>query len=135
MARVETPRQPLQTLSIKPKSANLCRFFLLITITAFCTVAYFISKRPLDVLGDPSDQFTVKNVPHTRLEGLDPEDREVFNGFRTSFLPEEIVLARRDPSNSVPYEGNVGDANSVRKQQAARVKRGSHFGFTSQDYE
>lgn len=134
MARVETPPQ---TLSVKPKSANLCRFFLLITITAFCTIAYFISKRPLDVLGDPSDQFTVKNVPHTKLEGLDPEDREVFQGFRTSFLPpEEIVLPWRDLSrNSVAHEGNVSsDANSVKKQQAARVKRGSQFSF-SQDYE
>ncbi|XP_045772204.1 neprilysin-4-like isoform X2 [Maniola jurtina] len=137
MARVDTPPQ---TVSIKPKSANLCKFSSLILLTTFFTIAYFISKRPLDTLGDPSDQFTVKNVPsYTKLEGLDPEEREVFEGFRTSFIPpEEIILSRRDLSRKSLYEGNVSsDVLIWDKEQRppGRVKRRSRYSFTSQDYD
>ncbi|XP_023951976.2 neprilysin-4 [Bicyclus anynana] len=141
MARVDTP---LRTVTVKPKSANLHRFLLLILVTTLFTAAYFISKRPLDVLGDSSDQFTVKNVPsYTRLERLDPEERDVFQGFRTSFLPpDEIVLSRKDQSTkSELYQGNVTndilvwDGFGNKQRSPARVKRRSRFSFASQDYE
>lgn len=93
MTRSETP----QTISFKPKSANLCRFICIISITVIASVSYVIYNRPVDSLGDPSDQFMVKNIPKTftRLEGVEPEDRDVFTGFQTSFLPhEDMVLTR-----------------------------------------
>ncbi|CAH2234796.1 jg13219 [Pararge aegeria aegeria] len=138
MARVDTP---FQTVSVKPKSANFCRFLLLIIITTLFTVAYFISKRPLDGLGDPSDQFTVKNVPsYTRLELLDPEEREVFQGFRTSFLPpDELILSRKgrklelhqgEVTSDILIWDNIGNG----ARPPTRVKRKSHFSSTSQDY-
>ncbi|KAJ8728307.1 hypothetical protein PYW08_016692 [Mythimna loreyi] len=147
MTRVDT-RIPSQTVSVKSsaKSATFCRFISVVTLAAFVAVAYFLIKRPNDSLGDPSDQYTVKNIPkvYTRLEGeVDPEERDVFQGFRTSFLPpEEIVLARSNANSKREYyEGNVTSDiliwGSSDKQHATptRVKRMSHFRFTSQDYD
>ncbi|CAG9584830.1 unnamed protein product [Danaus chrysippus] len=140
MARVDsTP----QTVSIKPKSANFCRFIIIIVLTLFCAVAYFISRRPLDTLGDPSDQFTVKNIPniYTRLEGVDPEEREVFQGFQTSFLPpEEVVLSRKgfEDSDEVLDSNVTSDIykwEEKRRENPTRVKRGSHSTFSTQDYD
>lgn len=115
-----------------------------VTFAALVAAAYFVIRRP-DSLGDPSDQYTVQNIPkiYTRLEGVDPEERDVFQGFRTSFLPpEEIVLARRDSKTKREiYEGNVtsdiliwGTSGKLHGTPT-RVKRMSHFTFTSQDYE
>ncbi|XP_047024708.1 neprilysin-4-like isoform X1 [Helicoverpa zea] len=146
MTRVDT-RIPPQTVSIKPraKSANFCRFFSVVAFAGLAAVAYFIIKRPGDALGDPSDQYTIKNIPkiYTRLEGVDPEERDVFQGFRTSFLPpEEIVLARSNSkSKREIYEGNVTSdiliwgASDKQHGTPTRVKRMSHFTFTSQDYD
>ncbi|XP_061377154.1 neprilysin-4-like isoform X3 [Danaus plexippus] len=140
MARVDsTP----QTVSIKPKSANFCRFIIIIVLTLFCAVAYFISRRPLDTLGDPSDQFTVKNIPniYTRLESVDPEEREVFQGFQTSFLPpEEVVLSRKgfEDSDEVLDSNVTSDIfkwEEKRRENPTRVKRGSHSTFSTQDYD
>ncbi|CAH2106177.1 unnamed protein product [Euphydryas editha] len=142
MARVDT--HSLHAIPLKPKSANFCKFILLIAVTSFFSIAYFIAKNPLDILDDPSDQFVVQNVPkiYTKLDGIDPEERDVFQGFQTSFLPpEEIILSRRDPHiKGEHYEGNVTSDifiwnNDARKYHIpTRVKRKSHFTFTSQDY-
>lgn len=141
MARVDTR---IQTTA-KPKSANICKFLLIIGLTTFVAAAYFISKRPLDALGDPSDQFIVKSIPkrYQRLEGIDPEERDVFHGFKTSFLPpEEVFLSRRDlDSKGEIYEGNltsdifIWDNEAKNHNAPTRVKRRSHFTFTSHDYE
>lgn len=147
MTREET-RILTQTVSVKSsaKSATFCRFISVIIFAAFVAITYFFIRRPYDSLGDPSDQYIVKNVPkvYTRLEGeADPEERDVFQGFRTSFLPpEEIVLARSTANSKREfYEGNVTSDiliwGSSDKQHATptRVKRLSHFTFTSEDYE
>lgn len=144
MTRVET-RCPPQAVSINAKHAHLYRFLSVIAIAAIVAVAYFIIKKPEDSLGDPSDQFVVKNIPriYTKLEGVDPEEREVFQGFRTSFLPhEEIVLARTHSKEKREiYEGNVTSdifiwgSSDKQHGKPTRVKRRSHFKFTSQDYE
>lgn len=144
MTRVDT--RPLQTVTIKSrsKSANFCRFCSVIALAAIAAAVYFIFKRPIESLGDPSDQYTIKNIPkiYTRLEGVDPEERDVFQGFRTSFLPpEEIVLARShsDRKREV-FEGNVTSdimiwESNRRRVTPTRVKRMSRFTLTSQDYE
>ncbi|XP_050345849.1 neprilysin-4-like isoform X3 [Nymphalis io] len=142
MARVDT--HSLHAISLKPKSANYCKFLLLIAVTSFFCIAYFVLKRPLDILGDPSDQFIVRNIPkrYTKLEGIDPEEREVFQGFQTSFLPhDEIIFSQRDSnSKSELYKGNVTsdiiiwDDEARQHHAPTRVKRKSHFTFTSQDY-
>ncbi|XP_028169765.1 neprilysin-4-like [Ostrinia furnacalis] len=143
MTRVET-RCPPQTI-IKQNHANLYRFLSVIIIAGLTAATYFVVKRPADSLGDPSDQYVVKKIPrvYTKLEGVDPEEREVFQGFRTSFLPhEEIVLARtHSKAKKEIYEGNVTSDiliwGSSDKQHGTptRVKRRSHFTFTSQDYD
>jgi hypothetical protein len=143
MTRVET-RCPSQVIS-KPQRANLYRFLSVIAFSAAVATAYFVLKKPVDSLDDPSDQYVIKNIPkvYTKLEGVDPEEREVFQGFRTSFLPpEEIVLARTNSkAKREVYEGNVvsdiliwGNADN-KHATPTRVKRRSHFTFTSQDYE
>ncbi|XP_022831252.1 endothelin-converting enzyme homolog [Spodoptera litura] len=146
MTRVET-RFPPQTVTVnsRTKRANFCRFLSVIAFATLLAVTYFLIRRPIDSLGDPSDQYTVKNIPkiYTKLEGVDPEERDVFQGFRTSFLPpEELVLARSNAkSKREVYEGNVTSDiliwGSSGKQHGTptRVKRMSHFTFTSQDYD
>ena len=142
MARIDTR---MQKTSGKSKSANICKFLLIIGLTTLVAAAYFISRGPLDALGDPSDQFVIKNIPETyqRLEGVDPEEREVFHGFQTSFLPpEEIILSRRESDNREEiYEGNstsdifIWGIEGKKRSVPTRVKRKSHFTFTSHDYE
>lgn len=147
MTRVDT-RIPSQTVSVKTsaKTSTFCRFFYVVIFAALIAAAYYLIKRPYDSIDDLSDQFTIKNIPkiYTRLEGeVDPEERDVFQGFRTSFLPpEEIVLARSNANSKREYyEGNVTSDiliwGTSDKQHAmpTRVKRMSHFRFTSQDYE
>ncbi|CAG4961168.1 unnamed protein product [Parnassius apollo] len=95
-------------------------------------------------LGDPSDQFSVKYIPqtYTKLEGIDPDERDVFQGFRTSFLPaEDIVLARKNSKSKreLPEESLTGDTfiwgNLDNKYETpTRVKRKSNFSFSSKDY-
>ncbi|XP_075973794.1 neprilysin-4-like isoform X2 [Anticarsia gemmatalis] len=143
MTRVDTRSPQTVTIKLRPKRANFCRFCSVIAFASFAIIAYFIIKRPIESLGDPSDQYIVKSIPkiYTKLEGVDAEDRDVFQGFRTSFLPpEEIVLARKhsDFKREV-YEGNVTSDiliwNTEGKQHGTptRVKRMSRFTFTSQD--
>lgn len=146
MTRVDTRSTP-RIVSIKPnpKSASFCRFLSIVVSACVLPIVYFVVKKPEYSLGDSSDQFAVKNVPkvYTRLEGVDPDERDLFQGFRTSFLPpEEIVLARSQSSSKKEiYEGNVTSDiliwGSSDRQHATptRVKRMSHFTFTSQDYE
>ncbi|KAJ0177356.1 hypothetical protein K1T71_007365 [Dendrolimus kikuchii] len=142
MTRADT--QSPQTIAIKqnPKRSNLCRFLSLILLVSIVAAIYFI-HRPGDSLGDPSDQYVVKTIPniYTRLEAIDPDEREIFEGFRTSFLPsEEIVLARANSSKEV-NEGNVTNdiliwgSTDMEQSTRTRVKRMSHFTFTYEDYD
>ncbi|CAK1547341.1 unnamed protein product [Leptosia nina] len=128
MTRVETPPK---TISVKPKSANLCRFILILTITAIASVSYVVYKKPSDSLGDPSDQFIVKNIPktYTRVEGVEPEERDVFKGFRTSFLPHEDIVVPRGYFDS-KIETNNKDYSEVPQN---RIKRRSEFEFVPED--
>ncbi|XP_026752063.2 neprilysin-4-like isoform X2 [Galleria mellonella] len=144
MPRVDTRCAP-QSLSIKSskKDGHFWRFLSVIFIAAFLVASYFVLKKP-DSLGDPSDQFVVKKIPkiYTRLEGVDPEERDVFQGFRTSFLPpEEIILAKtHSKAKREIFEGNVTSdifiwgSSSKKHATPTRVKRRSHFTFTSEDY-
>ncbi|CAH2037158.1 unnamed protein product, partial [Iphiclides podalirius] len=101
-----------------------------------------ILKRPVDSLDDPSDQFLVKNIPatYTKLEGIDPEERDVFEGFRTSFLPaEEILLAQRKWKRALYDEKKIGDSfiweNTDEKLETpTRTKRKSHLPYSSTDF-
>lgn len=121
-----------------------CRSTILIIIATLIVIIYIILKKPDDSLDDPSDQYVIRSIPklYTKLEGIDAEERDVFQGFRTSFLPpEEIVLARRDTGSKKEfYEGNVTSDifiwGSTDKQSLSptRLKRTSRFTFSSQDY-
>ncbi|XP_053607755.1 neprilysin-4-like isoform X2 [Plodia interpunctella] len=139
----EDARSP-QAVTVTSNSANFWRFISVVFIAAFAAVTYFVLRKPIDTLGDPSDQFIVKHVPklYSRPERLEPEERDVFQGFRTSFLPpEELVLARREGSSKAVYEGNVTsdiliwDSSLKNPGNPTRVKRKSHFSFTSEDYD
>lgn len=143
MTRADT--QSSQTIAIKqnPKTSNLGRFFTLIIVISIVLIAIYFIQRPSDSLGDPSDQYVVKTIPnvYTSLEAIDPDEKQVFEGFRTSFLPtEEIALARTNFSkdfsegnvrSDIPTWGNTHPKHST----STRVKRMSHNLFTSEDYE
>ncbi|XP_047504636.1 neprilysin-4-like isoform X1 [Pieris napi] len=122
MTRAETTPQ---TISVKPKSANLCRFICIIAITVVVSISYVVYRKPADSLGDPSDQFIVKNIPKTftRLESVEPEDRDVFKGFQTSFLPhEDIILTQRFETDS-----DVRDFAYTTNEPSKRIKRRSQI--------
>ncbi|XP_050682968.1 neprilysin-4-like [Leptidea sinapis] len=136
MTRVDTP---LQTISVKPKSANLSRFLTIICLTLVALLTYFVCKGPLDILGDPSDQFLVRNIPktYTRLEEIDAEDREVFHEFRTSFLPfeEDIISSQFD--STVESHENVDKYPQVpnrRDHLSKRSKRKIQLSHSAEDY-
>lgn len=144
MTRTDTQTSQVASVKTRQKSANFCRFTPVIALATLIVITYFLIKKPEDSLGDPSDQFVVRNIPkiYTRLEGIDPDERDVFQGFRTSFLPpEEIVLAHKNSkSKHEVYEGNVTSDIFIwgpeeNHMEPTRVKRMSHFTFTSQDYE
>lgn len=140
MTRGDT-RSP-QDVSIKTSknSANLCRFVAVVTLAALVAITYFVVNKSGDSLGDPSDQYVVKNIPkiYTKLEEIDPEERDLFQGFRTSFLPhDEIVLTRKDgKARKEVYEGNLisdifkWDNSETENNEPTRVKRMSNFTFT-----
>ncbi|XP_013143777.1 PREDICTED: endothelin-converting enzyme 1-like isoform X1 [Papilio polytes] len=139
MTRVGTQNQ--FQVSVRPKSADFRRFICILSFVTLLAIVYLIIKTPIDSLDDPSDQFLVKNIPatYTKLEGIDPDERDVFEGFRTSFLPEEeIMLAQRISKRDV-YNGNVTSDSFIwgivdnQYDTPNRVKRKSHF--TSKDYD
>ncbi|XP_072931777.1 neprilysin-4-like isoform X2 [Epargyreus clarus] len=143
MTRVDT-RSPPHAVQVKAKSANFCKFLSVISLAIFVTIAYYIYEKPLDPIGDPSDQFVVKHIPktYTKLENVDPDERDVFQGFRTSFLPhEEIVLANKCTTSTSVYKGNVSSETSIwgssnkEHDKPTRVKRTSHITSTYQDYD
>ncbi|KAL4717981.1 hypothetical protein ACJJTC_013020 [Scirpophaga incertulas] len=143
MTRVE-PRCLSHKIS-KPRRANLYSFLLIIALTLLVLLTYFIVKKPIDYLEDPTDQYVMKNIPkiYTKLEGIDPEEREVFEGFRTSFLPREEIVMTRSHSNAKRhvYEANVNsdifiwDDSIHQHSRPERVKRKSNFAYTYQDYD
>ncbi|XP_045497188.1 neprilysin-4-like [Colias croceus] len=139
MTRVDTPPQ---AISVKPKSANLCRFLSIISITAFAVSLYFIYKKPFDSLGDPSDQIVIQNIPKTysKLETVDPEERDVFEGFRTSFLPpnDDFMARRYADRNTETYYNVANDQIQLGTRKSIppkRIKRRSQFKFTSEEDE
>lgn len=143
MTRVDT--QSPQDVSIKTSknSANLCRFIAVIALVALVVITYFVVNNSGESLGDPSDQYVVKNIPktYTRLEAVDPEERDVFHGFRTSFLPhDEIFLTRKDgKARQAEYEGNLTNDMFIwggpenENNEPTRVKRMSNFTLTVRD--
>ncbi|KPJ08826.1 Membrane metallo-endopeptidase-like 1 [Papilio machaon] len=139
MTRVGTQNQ--FQVSVRPKSADFCRFICILSFVTLLAIVYLIIKTPIDSLDDPSDQFLVKNIPatYTKLEGIDPDERDVFEGFRTSFLPEEEIMlaqriSKRDVSNdNVTSDSFIWGIADNQYDIPNRVKRKSHF--TSKDYE
>lgn len=136
--------KPQRLYNTGPSHSGPCRSTIVIIIATIIVISYVILKRPDDYLDDPSDQYVVRSIPkqYTKLEGVDAEERDVFQGFRTSFLPpEEIVLARRDTGSKKEfYEGNVTSdifiwgSTDKHQQSPTRLKRTSRFTFSSQDY-
>lgn len=102
-------------------------------------ITYFVVYRPGDSLGDPSDQYVVKNIPkiYTRLETVDPEERDVFEGFRTSFLPhDEVVLTKKYRERRETFDrpsdflwGVIENENN----EPGRVKRMTNLSVTDED--
>lgn len=139
MTRIDT-RNHYQ-VSVKPK-IDFCRFAYLLSFIAFLIIVYIILKKPVDSLDDPSDQFWVKHIPATyaKLEGVDPEERDVFEGFRTSFLPaEEIVFAQRKSKRALYGENVISDSflwenTEEQFRKPTRIKRGSNIPYSSTDY-
>lgn len=137
MTRVDTPSPP-HGITIKQTNTNLCRPAVVILLATLVIAAIFIIKKPVDTLDDP--EFVVKSMPsvYTKLEGVDPDERELFEGFRTSFLPtEEVLLASRskhkrdvDSSNSDMF---IWDSENT-VEAPTRLKRMSQFP-TSQEYK
>lgn len=136
--------KPQRLYNTGSSRSGSCRSTVLIIVATLIVISYIILKKPDDYLEDPSDQYVVRSIPklYTKLEGIDAEERDVFQGFRTSFLPhEEIVLARRDTSSKKEfYEGNVTSdifiwgSTDKQNQSPTRLKRTSRFTFSSQDY-
>ncbi|XP_049869437.1 neprilysin-4-like isoform X2 [Pectinophora gossypiella] len=143
MTRVDT-RNPQQNLAIRINSKstpNSCRYPWVVALATFVVVIYFAVQKPGESTDD-STEFDVRNVPrmYSKLEAVDPEERDVFQGFRTSFLPpEEIVLARKKAKGRKEfYEGNMTSdifiwGSSGHQATPTRVKRMSHFSFSSQN--
>lgn len=130
MTRVvaQCPSHPV-SVKLHAKSANINRFIAALSIAFTCTVVYHLMN--LDSLGNPSDQYVVKTIPKVYTEGIDPEDREVFTGFKTSFLPaEDIAFAQSHKGAS-----DTVWEQSKKQQDLYRVKRMSPFNFNYQDYE
>lgn len=136
MTRVDTSSPHPVTIK-RANQSSYFQFLCIIAVAIICTVTYFLVTQQ-DTLGDPSDEFAVKNVPnyYTKLEVLDPEDRDVFTGFKTSFLPHDDPVVAREASSNV-FEGNVTsdiliwDGSEKKVGEPTRVKRMSHFSFTS----
>lgn len=145
MTRVDTRSQQDVSIKISKNSPNLCHFIAVISIAALVAITYFVVNKPKGSLGNPSDQYVVKNIPkfYTRLEAIDPEERDVFQGFRTSFLPhDEIVLTRKDGKGKKEvYEGNltsdifIWGGPETANNAPTRVKRMNNFSFTARDPE
>ncbi|KAI5652041.1 peptidase family m13 domain-containing protein [Phthorimaea operculella] len=146
MTRAYTQNPSVLSYEIKqkPSQINYCRYPLFgISLLAFVALAYFIAKPPPDYLDDPGDQCAIRNIPrvYSKLETIDPDERDVFQGFRTSFLPaEEIVLARNrreaEGKNNDVFEGNETSdimiwRTAKQDVEPTRIKRMSHFTFTS----
>lgn len=140
MTRIDT-RNHYQ-VSVKPKGFDFCRFVYTLSFIVFLIIVYIILKKPVDSLDDPSDQFSVKHIPatYTKLEGIDPEERDVFEGFRTSFLPaEEIVFAQRKYKRAL-YDENLTDDSFIWEntdeqfETPTRIKRRSNIPHSSTDF-
>lgn len=135
MTRVDTRSSRTVSIKSSPKTANFGRFLSIIALTIFVSVVYFVIKISSDSLGDPSDQFVVKSIPdiYSRYEGIDPEDRDVFEGFRTSFLPaEEVILSKAQSKNKREvYDLNLTNDNffwgsyETQRETSRRLKRRS----------
>nr|XP_037872944.1 neprilysin-4 isoform X2 [Bombyx mori] len=145
MTRVDTRSSRTVSIKSSPKTANFGRFLSIIALTIFVSVVYFVIKISSDSLGDPSDQFVVKSIPdiYSRYEGIDPEERDVFEGFRTSFLPaEEVILSKAQSKNKREvYDLNLTNDNffwgsyETQRETSRRLKRRSQADSQESDVE
>ncbi|XP_041978385.1 neprilysin-4-like [Aricia agestis] len=118
MTRASTLSQKIgQAKSLKT------RIFFIIGTIVLITLVYFILRKLYSV--GSSGDFVAKRIPksYSRPEVLVPEDRDVFQGFQTSFLPsDEVVIARRPETDPVSLIFN----NELEEYTPKRVKRKSH---------
>ncbi|XP_063380922.1 neprilysin-4-like [Cydia fagiglandana] len=127
------------TTSIKqnPKTGKLLTIVTAIVLLTFLVTCLIISD------SDCADetQFIAQNIPKTynKFEGIPPEERDLFQGFQTSFFPaEELTQLQRDSKSKRSLE----DPDSVNFWWDAwegvsgpiRPERNSKFTLTSQDY-
>ncbi|XP_011548063.3 neprilysin-4 [Plutella xylostella] len=93
--------QTNQLVCIKQhKNSNICWFIVYLALVSTCLIAYF--TLPQQSIDRFTHIFTVTSIPvsykYNCPEGISPEDRDVFEGFQTSFLPsEEVMMTRAEP--------------------------------------
>ncbi|GBP37188.1 Neprilysin-4 [Eumeta japonica] len=133
-------RPPSARVPVDGNGANFVGFLALIVLTGLGSATYFTLKKPPDDPGDPSERFVVKNIPkvYTKLEGIEPEERDVLEGFRTSFLPhEKIVLVPKDPKIHSNDSNESGSTRSTKadRPSATRIKRMNRFNFAQESQQ
>ncbi|XP_063534243.1 neprilysin-4-like isoform X2 [Cydia strobilella] len=133
-------RNPPHGITIKqnPKTGKLLTIITALVLLTFLVTCFIISD------SDSADetQFIAQNIPKTynKLEGIPPEERDLFHGFQTSFLPaEELMQAQRHLKSKRSLEDPVTSDNFLWDAWEGvsgpiRPKRNSKFTFTSQDY-
>lgn len=129
----------------KPATKHPKRFFKFVLFIIFCVVvitALYIYKKPLSALSEKIDKFIITNVPkeYSKFESIDPEERDVFEGFQTSFLPpEELIINRKGSKTKREVVKEVSSDvflwGDLDEQPPTRVKRMNHLSLNSPEYE
>lgn len=141
MSREDTRFSQKSVIVQTDSATKTCRFLTVIIFFIAALAAYYVFKTPSDSLGDPSDQFVITNIPkiYTKLEAVDPDERDVFQGFRTSYLPaEEIVITRDDRKSSFDEYGesmgiDLQTSEDFKSKIPPRKKRTSHILFSEEN--
>ncbi|XP_061713073.1 LOW QUALITY PROTEIN: neprilysin-4-like [Cydia pomonella] len=126
------------TIKQNPKTGKLLTIITALVLVTFLVTCFIIND------SDSADetQFIGQNIPKTynKLEGIPPEERDLFHGFQTSFLPaEELMQAQIYSKSKRSLEDPVTSDNFLWDAWKGvsgpiRPKRSSKFTFTSQDY-
>ncbi|XP_047995531.1 neprilysin-4-like [Leguminivora glycinivorella] len=121
-------------------TCNLLTIVACLVLLTFLVTCFIISD------SDSADdtQFIDQTIPkvYNKLEGIPPEERDLFHGFQTSFIPSEELMQAQGHSKSKRsleepvssdflWDAWTGVSGPI---TAIRPKRNSKFTFTSQDY-